>query len=85
MEAEREQREVEQLEEEISRKEQEVQQMSKMQKQKEDEFENEMMHEDLMKKKTAKLSEDFEIDEKRKRKSREDQIKMLEATKRKLQ
>jgi len=39
----------------------------------------------LLKKKTAALSEEFEAEERRKRQSRENQIRMLEATKKKLQ
>lgn len=58
--------------------------MSKIQKKKEDDFENEMRKEEMIKKKTARLSEDFEIEENRKQNGRENQIKMLEATKRKL-
>ena len=39
----------------------------------------------MLKKKTALLSEEFEAEERRKRQSRENQIRMLEATKKKLQ
>lgn len=39
----------------------------------------------MLKKKTAMLSEEFEAEEKRKKESREKQIRMLEASKRKLQ
>ena len=39
---------------------------------------------DLMKKRTALLSDEFEAEEREKKKARENQIRMLEATKAKL-
>ena len=53
--------------------------MSKIQKKKEDDIEDEMRHEEIIKKRTARLSEDFEFEENPKQNRRENQIKMLEA------
>lgn len=58
--------------------------MAKVQQQREVAFENKVKHAEMLKKKSAMLSKEFEAEEKRKAKARQNQIKMLEATKKRL-